>query len=129
RKLFLNIINKRVVDSILKFCGNINDLSLDVSNTPQNDFSQHSRLLKGLRLISLKLISDSAKYMDLLLPEITNILPVSLLYLDLEQEFTLESLGNFISSCKTSIKELTILPNTPIDSDYVSMLINYSKNK
>ncbi|CAH1759804.1 11871_t:CDS:2 [Entrophospora sp. SA101] len=127
KKLSLNTINKRVVDSILKFCSGVNDLSLDISNTPHHDFSQHLRLLKGLRLINLKFTSDTANDMDLLLPEITHILPKSLLNLDLEKEFTLEPLGNFINLCKTPIKELTVFPNAPIDSDYISTIINYSK--
>jgi hypothetical protein len=130
RSLSLNIVTNEIVGSILRSGTRITHLSLDISETPQLDFSQHLKVIGGLKILKyLHLTSTTPNDINNLLSAMISLLPNTLRHLNIEQEFSLRNLGSFLGTCKVPLEELTLFPNTSIDTGYLTEIINYVKEK
>ncbi|PKY40942.1 hypothetical protein RhiirA4_395315 [Rhizophagus irregularis] len=130
RSLSLNTVTSEIVSSILRSGTRITRLSLDISETPQLDFSQHLRIIGGLKILRyLHLTSSTPSDINNLLSAMITVLPNTLRHLNIEQEFSLRHLGTFLDSCKVPLEELTLFPNMSIDTGYLTEIIGYVKDK
>ncbi|CAG8456695.1 10351_t:CDS:1 [Funneliformis caledonium] len=129
KKLWLNTISPEIVSSILRSGTRVTHLYLDISETPQLDFSQHLKVIGGLRLNYLQLSSITPNDINNLLTAMTTTVPSTLRHLDLEQEFSLRFVGSFLKDCKAPLEELTLFPNMAIDTSYLTEIIGYAKGK
>uniref|UniRef100_A0A1D1XPN3 SCF E3 ubiquitin ligase complex F-box protein grrA n=1 Tax=Anthurium amnicola TaxID=1678845 RepID=A0A1D1XPN3_9ARAE len=130
RSLSLNIVTPEIVSSILRSGTRITSLYLDISETPQLEFSQHLKIIEGLKSLNyLQLSSTTPSDINNLLSAMPSILPSTLRHLDIEQEFSLRHLGLFLIACKVPLGELTLFPNTPIDTSFLTEIIGYVKDK
>ncbi|GBC09522.1 hypothetical protein RclHR1_08940007 [Rhizophagus clarus] len=129
RSLSLNTVTPEIVNSILRSGTRITHLSLDVSETPQLDFSQHLKIIGGLKILNyLRLSSSTPSDINNLLSAMITILPRSLRHLNIEHEFSLRHLGSFLSACRIPLEELTLYPNMSIDTGFLTEIINYVKD-
>ncbi|RIA97473.1 hypothetical protein C1645_752279 [Glomus cerebriforme] len=130
KSLSLNIVTPEIVSSILRSGTRITHLYLDISETPQLDFSQHLKIIGGLRLLSyLRISSTTPGDINNLLSVMPSVLPNTLRHLDIEQEFSLRHLGLFLNACGVPLEELTLFPNTAIDTGFLTEIIDYVKDK
>jgi len=128
RSLSLNTITSDIVGSILRSGTRITRLYLDISETPQWDFSQHLKIINGLKILNyLRLSATTPNDINNLLSTMATILPTSLRHLDIEQEFSLHHLGLFLMACRIPLEELTLFPNTAIDIEFLAEIIGYAK--
>ncbi|PKK75364.1 hypothetical protein RhiirC2_736801 [Rhizophagus irregularis] len=109
---------------------NGSSFNLHISETPQLDFSQHLRIIGGLKILRyLHLTSSTPSDINNLLSAMITVLPNTLRHLNIEQEFSLRHLGTFLDSCKVPLEELTLFPNMSIDTGYLTEIIGYVKDK
>ncbi|CAG8457258.1 2026_t:CDS:1 [Acaulospora morrowiae] len=130
KKLTLDKISTEIVQTILRSATRITHLYLDITSSQNLNFENHCSLIGGLKLTFLRLTSsNSSKEIDTLLTLLINKMPTTLRSLELEQEFSLPPLGAFLEKCDAPLKELTLFPNTAIDTEYLTTVMNYTKEK
>ena len=88
KSLSLNTVTSEIVGSILRSGTRISHLCLDISETPHLDFSQHLKMIEGLRLNYLQISSSTPNNINNLLSAMAKVASKTLLHLDIEQEFT-----------------------------------------
>ncbi|CAG8616886.1 1648_t:CDS:1 [Gigaspora margarita] len=129
KNLWINTINTEVVQSILRSTTRIVHLYLDVADTLEINLDNYLQLINGLKLSHLRLSSINMKNLDALLIAMPKVLPSSLRHLEVEQEYSLPELGEFLSNCHVQFDELSLFPNTAIDTSYLTTILGFVKER
>ncbi|CAG8588639.1 4560_t:CDS:1 [Cetraspora pellucida] len=129
KSLWINTINTEVVQAILRSTTRIVHLYLDVADIPEINIDNYLQLIHGLKLINLRLSSINMKNLDALLTAMVKIVPSSLRHFELEQDYSLPALGEFLSNCPVPFNELSLFPNAAIDTEYLTTVLSFTKER
>ncbi|CAG8615396.1 24819_t:CDS:2 [Dentiscutata erythropus] len=129
KNLWINTINTEVVQAILRSAVRIIHLHLDFDNIPEINLNNYLQLIRELKFIHLRLSSTNMKSLDALLIAMAKNLPSSLRHLELEQDYSLSALGEFLSNCRVQFDELSLFPNAAIDTSYLTTVLGFVKER
>ncbi|CAG8685197.1 36893_t:CDS:1, partial [Racocetra persica] len=129
KSLWVNTMNTEVVQAILRSTTRIVHLYLDVADIHEFNLDNYLQLIHGLKLFHLRLSSTNMRNLDALLRGMAKTVPSSLRHFELEQDYSLPALGEFLSNCPVPFTELSLFPNAAIDTEYLTTVLRFTKER